>query len=59
MRLPCMPTARLGKIRPELCVYSCDPSGLDGYESLGRQLSSVLVFGIDVVMLNIPFPVRQ
>lgn len=56
----CMPTARL-EIRFDLlrCLYLCDPSDWDGYGSQGRQLSLVFVFGIDVVMLNIPIPVRQ
>lgn len=30
-----------------------------GMKSLGRPLPSVFVFGIDVVMLNIPIPLRQ
>lgn len=47
------------KVGPGLCVYSCDPSEWAGCEGPSRQLSLVFVFGIDVVMMNIPIPVRQ
>lgn len=41
-----------------LSIHAFHASG-DGYESLSRQLSLVFVCGIDVVMMNIPIPVRQ
>ena len=55
MRLSCMPTARLEKMLDLCALYLCDSSDWGGY----GQVSSVFVFGIDVVMWNIPIPVRQ
>lgn len=60
MRRSCVPTCSTrGKL--DLCavLYLCDPSDWGRYGGLSRQSSLAVFFGIDVVMLNIPIPVRQ
>lgn len=58
--MSCMPNARLEK-RLDLGSVSIRAMHLIGlgYESPSRQLSLVFGFGIDVVMMNIPIPLRQ